>query len=653
MFPRILVCLSIILSSYVGALADGAPAWLTQAASLNPPAYEKDVKAVVLRNEQQVTLDGEGKLLTVDKYAVKILSREGRREAVALAFYLSKFSQIRDMEAWLIAPNGTVKSYGKKEIIDRISDTDDVYDEGRIKIIDASTDSDVGYVFGYTVTTEDRPLFFQDKFAFQGDLPTLSSKYTLTLPSGWSATSMTFNNADVKPTVSGSTYSWELRDLPPIADEPMSPSFVNLAPRLAVNYAPPSGEQGVNRVFANWVEVSKWATPMHDAQVIVDDTVAAKTQELTAGAKTEFEIIQAIGTFVQNLQYISIDIGVGYGNGMKPRPSNLVLSRGYGDCKDKATLMRAMLRAKKIDAYPVIIYSGDPDYVRKEWASPSQFNHCIIAIRVSPTTTGPTVITHPTLGRLMVFDATDQFTPVGDLPDHLQGSLALIVSGDSGELMKMPVTPSDFNAWSRETEIDLSTDGSIKGIIRERATGQESRAARNMLRSLSNDDFNKAIERWLSRGATAAKLTKLTPKDRQRDAAFDMDVEFTAPAYGQLMQDRLLVFKPAIASRTNSIYLTEKIRKHPVMLESNSFTEKATIKLPVGFVVDEVPDPVSLQTAFGKYSTSYEVKEGKLIFIRSLVMNRSTVGVERYKEVRDFFTGMLNAEQAPVVLIRK
>jgi hypothetical protein len=315
--------------------------------------------------------------------------------------------------------------------------------------------------------------------------------------------------------------------------------------------------------------------------------------------------------------------------------------------------MRAMLRVKKIEAYPVIIYSGDPDYVRKEWPSPSQFNHCIIAVRVSPTTTGPTVIEHAKLGRLMIFDATDSFTPVGDLPDHLQGSFALIVSGDNGDLVKMPVTPSDFNAWTRETEIDLGTDGSIKGVIRERATGQESRGARTMLRSLSNDEFSKSIERWLARGATAAKLTKLTPKDRHREAAFDMDVEFTAPAYGQVMQDRLLVFKPAVASRTNSIYLTEKVRKHPVVLDSNSFTEKATIKLPVGFVVDEVPDPVSLQTGFGKYSTSYEVKEGKLIFTRSLVMNRSTVAVDRYKEVRDFFTSMLNAEQSPVVLIRK
>ncbi len=653
MFSRIVIFVSIILSASAVALAGDAPAWLAQAAALKPQPYGNDVNAVVLRNEQHVTLDTDGKLVTVDKYAVRILSREGRREAAAIAFYLSKFSQVRDMEAWLIAPAGTVKSYGKKEIIDRISDTDDIYDEGRIKIIDASSDADVGYVFGYTVTTEDRPLFFQDKFAFQGNLPTLSSKYSITLPSGWSASSMTFNHADVKANVAGSTYSWELRDLAPIPTEPMSPSFVNLAPRLAINYSPASGEQGVNRVFADWLEVSKWATPFHDSQVIVDDAVAAKTQELTAGAKTELEIIQAIGTYIQNLQYISIDIGVGYGNGMKPRSSTLVLGRGYGDCKDKANLMRAMLRVKKIDAYPIIIYSGDPNYVRKEWASPTQFNHCIIAIRVSAATAGPTVIEHAKLGRLLIFDATDSFTPVGDLPEQLQGSLALIVSGENGGLVNMPVTPSDFNAWSRETEIDLANDGSITGVMRERSTGQESRSARNMLRSLSSDDFKQMIERWLARGATAAKLTKLSPKDRHREAAFDMDVEFTAPGYGQLMQDRLLVFKPAVASRTNSIYLTEKDRKHPVMLDSNSFREKATFKLPVGFAVDEVPDPVSIQTGFAKYATTYEVKDGSLIFTRTLTMNRTMVSVDRYKEVRDFFTSMRNAEQSPVVLIKK
>jgi hypothetical protein len=229
----------------------------------------------------------------------------------------------------------------------------------------------------------------------------------------------------------------------------------------------------------------------------------------------------------------------------------------------------------------------------------------------------------------------------------------LIAAGDDGGLVEMPVTPSDFNSWSRVTEISLAKDGSIKGVIHERTSGQESRGARTMLRSLSSSDFSRSIEKWLTRGATAARLDKLTPTDRQADSAFDMDVEFSAPGYGQLMQDRLLVFKPAIANRSNSIYLTEKDRKHPVMLDSNSFKEKATFTLPAGFAVDEVPNAVSLQTAFGKYATTYEIKDDKLIFTRSLTMNRSTVSVEKYKEVRDFFTAMLNAEQSPVVLLRK
>src|SRR5688572_3676552 len=651
---RITFAISIVVLAFANAFAgDRAPGWLEQAAAIRPPTYEKDVNAVVLRTEEHVTLDEAGRLITVERYAVRILTREGRGYAAAVAYYLSKFSQVRDMEAWLIAPNGTVRSFGKKETIDRISDTDDIYDEGRLKIIDATSESDVGYVFGYTVTTEDRPLFYQANWIFQNDLPTLVSRYSLTLPSGWKASSLTFNRPDVAAQVSGTSYSWELRDLPPIPHELLSPSFANIAPRLAVNYSPPDAAQGTNRAFANWLEVSKWASGLHDPQVIVDDAVAAKARDLTAGLKTELEIIRAIGTYVQNMQYISIDIGVGFGNGMKPRPSNLVLSRGYGDCKDKANLMRAMLRTLKIESYPIAIYSGDPNFVRKEWASPGQFNHCIIAVRVSPQTSAATVIEHAKLGRLLIFDATDQHTPVGDLPDYLQGSLALLAAGDQGGLIEMPVTPADFNAWDRETEISLASDGSIKGLIRERIKGQESRPARTMLRSLSNSDFNRSIERWLTRGATAARLDKLTPKDRQADAAFEMDVEFSAPAYAQLMQGKLLVFKPAVASRTNSVYLTEKSRTHPVMLDSNSFREKATFTLPTGFAVDEIPDAVSLQTPFGKYSTTYDVKDGKLIFTRSLTMNRSMVSADRYKEVRDFFTGMLNAEQAPVVLMRK
>ena len=438
---------------------------MRQSALTNPPVYEKSVPAVVLYNEQQVVLGNDGKLVTTENYAVKILTHEGKSSAVARAFYLVSSGKVREMEGWLIRPDGSTKSYDKKSILDIISDPDDVYNEGRIKIIDASDDVDTGYIFGYTVVSEDQPLFYQDNWSFQERLPTLLSRYSLNLPSGWKASSVTFNHETVTPQVSGTNYTWELRNLAPIPPEPMSPSVRNIAPRVSVNYAPENSSQAVSRAFADWTEVSKWASGLYDPQVIVDDNVAAKARELTANSKTELEKIQAVGKYVQNLQYISIDIGVGYGNGYRPRPSSTVLSRGYGDCKDKANLMRAMLRALKIEAYPIAIYSGDPTFVRAEWVSPSQFNHCIIAVKVSDDTKTATVINHPKLGRLLIFDATDPYTPVGDLPDYEQGSEALIIAGDNGGLSKMPITPPESNAWERSVEVNLTDDGNIKGLI--------------------------------------------------------------------------------------------------------------------------------------------------------------------------------------------
>src|SRR4030095_10121678 len=167
--------------------------------------------------------------------------------------------------------------------------------------------------------------------------------------------------------------------------------------------------------FEDWKQVSRWASELHDPQAIPDESVTAKARQLTASSKTDLERIRAIAHFVQRLQYISIDIGVGKGNGYRPHTASQVLAKAYGDCKDKANLMRAMLKSINITAYPVVILLGDATHAREEWASPTQFNHCIIAIKLSDETQAPTVISHATLGRLLIFDATDEHTPVGDL----------------------------------------------------------------------------------------------------------------------------------------------------------------------------------------------------------------------------------------------
>jgi hypothetical protein len=161
------------------------------------------------------------------------------------------------------------------------------------------------------------------------------------------------------------------------------------------------------------------------------------------------------------------------------------------------------------------------------------------------------------------------------------------------------------------------------------------------------------IERWITQGATGAHISKLDPVDSPAAGRFTLDVEFTASAYAQLMQDRLLVFKPAIVSRLDWLALTGASRKHPVVLDSRAYTETVRVKLPEGFDVDELPDPLKLDTDFGNYVSTYEVKAGYLIFTRTLLQRAVTIPASQYQLVRTFFERIRAAEASPVVLAKK
>src|SRR5438105_12327819 len=114
MFSRLAFISVLILFVAAPALAgDEAPAWLQQAAAIRPPAYQKDVPAVVLVNDQKITVGDDGRVLITRNYAVRILIREGRDYAFAREVYETDTGKVRDIRAWLIRPSGPIKRYGK------------------------------------------------------------------------------------------------------------------------------------------------------------------------------------------------------------------------------------------------------------------------------------------------------------------------------------------------------------------------------------------------------------------------------------------------------------------------------------------------------------------------------------------------------------
>lgn len=632
---------------------DDPPAWLKQAAALAVPAYGQEVSAVVLHDEARKTVEDDGRVLTTNYWAVRILTREGRYEAAAREIYNTDSEKVKEMRAWLIRPTGEVRSYGKKEMIDAALAENDVYNEARIRLISATDDADAGCIFGFETVTEQRSVFSQFTWYFQHDVPVLMSRVTIAMPPGWRAEGVTFNHDKVEPTVSGATYTWELRNLSFIEDEPARPKSTNLAPRLAISLYPPAGKAAQIRAFSSWKDVSRYLSELSDPQASFNDAMAAKARELTANAKNEFERIQVIGRYAQSVNYISIQIGLGRGGGYRPHTALDVFNKNYGDCKDKANLMRALLKALNIESYPVVIFSGDPTYVRQEWPSPHQFNHAIIAVKVSDETNAPTIVKHPSLGRLLIFDPTDDDTPVGDLPDHEQGSYALIVAGDAGELMKMPATPPEANRLERLVEAELSDSGELMARLSERSFGQAAVGERRLFKRGARPQYLKNLERWITQTVPSANLLKAEPVDDAIAGKFALDVEFKSPHYAQSMRGKLLVFKPAIVSRHSAIFLTDIKRKHPVVLEAKAYSETVKIKLPAGFEADEWPEAVELNQPFGNYAAVCAVQDGQLIFKRTLVLKAAIIPAEQYSAVRSFFERIRTIEQAPVVLAKK
>lgn len=651
---RLAVLAVLLATAPSSVLAQNVPEWLKQAFSTNTPAYDKRVPAVVIFDEQTVTVSENGNVSTTRYYAVRILQREGRDAAAGREVYSPDTGRVRDVKGWLMRPGGSAVSIGKDRVLDVAIADNDVYNEARARVISATDRADVGHVFGYQMTIEDRSVFTQYEWEFQRWLPTLLSRYRLVLPTGWRASSITFNHPNIDPVVSGSSYTWELRNLPPVEREPASPALTDLVPRLAVSYFPgPAARARLGPSFESWKDVSVWLTQLNDPQAAPDENIVAKVRQIIASAGREFDRIQAIGRYVQGIQYISIQTGLGRGGGYRPRTASHVFTKSYGDCKDKATLMRAMLKVIGIESYPVAIYAGDVNYVRPEWPSPQQFNHVIVAISVKDDVDAPSIVNHPSLGRLLLFDPTDEHTALGDIPEEEQGSLALLIAGDRGDLFRVPAISSESNRLERQVDAILRADGSLAATVRERSVGQAAVNERRAFRYLSRTEYAGMIENWITRGAKGASVSEISPNENSSDSSFSLSVKFATSTYGQVMRNQLLIFKPAVVSRRESLFLTEASRRHPVVLYSNAYSETVRVKLPDEFEVDEMPDSVKLETSFGLYNATYEVQDGHLIFTRRLEQKAVRVPAENYDKVRTFFEKIRAAEQSPVVLTRK
>ena len=169
------------------------------------------------------------------------------------------------------------------------------------------------------------------------------------------------------------------------------------------------------------------------------------------------------------------------------------LHRKYGDCKDKASLLVAMLRATGIPANLALLSTGPGRDVAPDLPGLGNFDHAIVYVPGPPE---------------LWIDATADTTRVGDLPYEDHGRLALIVRDSTNELVRTPEASPTDNLVTETREFFLSEYGPARVVETTEAHGSSESSYRETYTSPDEKETRKNLDNYVKDVYLAEGLTK-------------------------------------------------------------------------------------------------------------------------------------------------
>jgi Domain of Unknown Function with PDB structure (DUF3857)/Transglutaminase-like superfamily len=638
-----------------------APDWMHALVNAPLPAHDEKTEAVLLYSEDVLTVQPDGKLKGTLRRAYKILRPEGRHYGFAHQNYDSE-TRITNMRGWCIPAQGKDYEVTEKDAIDQTP----WGEAGGVLVEDIHRKTlwipapDPGSIVGFEIEHEDRPYVLQDEWEFQRMVPVREARYTLQLAPGWEYKAFWINHPEVAPTAMGSSqWQWRVNDVAAIKPEEDMPPMAAIAGRMIVSLFPP-GRGAQEKGFANWNDVGAWDTKLHNGRRDASPEIKLEVAKLTAAAPTVLDKMRALAHFLQReIRYVGIELGIG---GYQPHAARDSFAHRYGDCKDKATLLSSMLREIGVESYPVLINMGrniiTPDMPPQSW-----FNHEILAIRLPDGVTDPSLLAirqHAKLGRLLIFDPTNDLVPFGQLPGYLQGNYGLLDVPDQSELIELPRLAASTNGIERAAHLDLKSDGTLAGDVKEVRRGDYAFWSREELRTATTQaDRVKPLESLLTHSLGTFRLTKASVSNlEQIDQPFILNYSIVAANYAKSAGNLLLVRPRVVGSKSSALLETKEARTNDVILKGLFDSDEGPrrdsdtfeITLPPGFEVDDLPPPINAEYSFASYHSKTDVQGNILRYTRTFEVKELSVPLKQVDELKKLYRIIASDERNAAVL---
>jgi hypothetical protein len=449
---------------------------------------------------------------------------------------------------------------------------------------------------------------------FGGYNPILQKSLTIVFPPAWKI-QYQLQNSDRVPEISRPgaqlIYKWEFHNVDQIIDEPNSVGLSELVPRLLWT------------TFAGWEDLDIYVLRRFLERADTAQAAIEGFRAITPGTLTGIPAVMNAALWVQqNIRNVHLSLGaVGY----DPNTADRVWQNKYGDPRDKAVLLNAILLSYGFESIPVLVTNSPVQFC--DLPVLEQFNHIILAVPMDQDT--------------LWFDPTAEYYPPGQLPYRCTyGQGCMLVNG-APLLTRIPAGPVDSRTTSTTMLLSLSSNGTLTGDVTCQPHGQFAARARNIFKDQKEQERDIYVQRAAARfgqGTTSTSFHASDPADVTNRFTVSMGIE--SPGYAVKQDDLMLVELPSSPFDFGLIgfYPSLPQVKYPVGLPWQGASRlDVNVSLPEGYSVSYVAAPLIVDNQYIHLELHAKAGAGSIIWTQMAEIKADRIPVKDYQTVREAY----------------
>lgn len=402
-------------------------------------------------------------------------------------------------------------------------------------------------------------------------------------------------------------YKWNGDQIPYVIPEDYMPGISEVVPYLHISY------------YNSWEDVGKWYWSLIKDQFVVNQKLREIVESITKEAKTDLDKAKSIYYWVlDNTRYIALEFGI---YGYKPYNTVQILERGFGDCKDKATLLKTMLEFAGIKANIALIRTRDLGMVTPFPPSLSIFNHAIVYL--------------PDFN--VWLDGTAEMYSFGTIPSMDQGGFALIIDPEKPYTTTLPFTEPEDNLTEEKIDISLDKNGVARATLSITIRGNKTSTLRYELQA--EISRIKRIEPSIHKIYPGAIIDYFNLENlNDRELPLKIEMRLTIPNFGMVSGEGEILLPLFVPMDITSVVALAQ-RRFPLILDYKSkYHTFIKIRLPAGYRLVNIPQPLEIREQFLCFNSNLNAKEGVIEVEQQLLINTTRVSQDEYEKFREIST---------------